>query len=576
MTTSNLTNALNNRKLRIDESTVENILGFMHNYTTNVVEIKVSINSGNKTQRFPELMWPWASEIGRTIISLTARYTSSVQLWWHFPLSPLNGGIEKVDVLVSVKNYGCLPTESKGSERVFDFLLDQLSHSDDTHNYKLCRAFNNEKESVKQYNCCRVASGEKRTICAKYLSFAVKSIQYGVLLFGFVILYIGFPLIISDPDDEKVHYEIMDSPLALSTTFYTLYNEGHVSGVIIATIITLTTPPAYLIVLLFSCHIPCMAFDIFVLNENDPELLNRLSVNVYNAHITILTLPLNIKFWWNILTLKFSNYQTRTPKFCYVLVSVICFPFAFIIVSGFNLISSLHVVIYRTLCFGIFTSFKLWKLFVLLLQPIALGVLMCFIVICLFSTFLFTAAIYLNGEFFGPIAVPVIGLVVYLWKYWKFFIEIKYLVLKTNTYEVCKELWENNEAPVQNPEGNLEVFTVNVKDGKILKTLYNKIREKILPYDKVLFYFFARMVFVATFFLILYAMMSSTQKSNISSSAQIISSLIVSTFPLFFDAIWDEGTLVKKYVGNTEQKQMIREIISLKGKTGDTITISMH
>ena len=246
MTTSNRTNALINCTLRIDESAVENILRFMHNYTTHVVKIEVSINSGNKTQRFPELIWPWASEIGRTIISLIARYTSFVQLRWHFPLSPLNGGIEKVDVLVSVKNYGCLSAGSKGSERVFDFLLHQLSLSGDTHNYKLCRAFNNEKESVKQYNCCRVASGEKRTICAKYSSFAVESIQNGVRLFVFIILYIGFPFIISylrSFPDEREHYGITDSPMALSTILYTLFIEGHASGLIN----TLTTPPPLLI-----------------------------------------------------------------------------------------------------------------------------------------------------------------------------------------------------------------------------------------------------------------------------------------------------------------------------------------
>ena len=594
MTTLNLTNASINCTLRLDESAVENILRFMHNYTTHVVEIKVSINSGNKTRRFPELIWPWASEIGRTIITLIARSTSSVQpVGWNLPLSSLTVGIEKVDVLVSEENYGCLPTGSKGSERVFDFLLHRLSHSDDTHNYKLCRTFNNEKGSVKQYNCCRVASGGKLTICVKYSSFAVKYVEKSVLVFAFVIIYIGFPLIFSylrsETADKAGHYGITDSPMALSTIFYTLLIEGHglvksafrrfVLWLTIAMIISLTGSPVYFIIFLFLFLIPFTVFDIFFLNENrrdDHELRSRLSVNEYNAYITSLTLPLNIKFWWKILTLNFSDHQTRKAKFYHVLVSVICFPFIYISVSWFNVISSMYVVIYRTLWIGIFTPFKPWKLPILLLQLIALTVLLFFIIVCLNSTFLFIAAIYLNGEFYGPIVVPVIGLVVYFFKHWRTFIETKYLVLKTNTYEVCKELWENNDAPVQNPEGNLKDFTVNVNDGKILKTLHNMIREKILPYDKVLFYFFARMVFVATFFLILYAMMSLAQKSNISGPAQIISSIIVSTFPFFFDAIWAEDTFEQKDANNKEQKQMIRKIMSLKEKTDETITVSIR
>ena len=58
MTALNLTNASNICQLRIDESAVKNILRFMHNYTTHVVEINVFIDSKNETRSFPELIWP--------------------------------------------------------------------------------------------------------------------------------------------------------------------------------------------------------------------------------------------------------------------------------------------------------------------------------------------------------------------------------------------------------------------------------------------------------------------------------------------------------------------------------------
>ncbi|CAB4018798.1 Hypothetical predicted protein [Paramuricea clavata] len=157
MTMLNLTNAsIICKQLRINDSAIENILRLIHDPITHVVEIKVSINSGNKTRRFPEFIWPWANEIGRTIISLKAQ-SNAIFNQFSLRISTLNVGIEKVDVVVSEEYYGCLPAGSKGSEIVFDFLLHNLSDSDDTHDYKLCRAFNNEVNLIK-YNCCRVAS----------------------------------------------------------------------------------------------------------------------------------------------------------------------------------------------------------------------------------------------------------------------------------------------------------------------------------------------------------------------------------------------------------------------------------
>ena len=106
MTTAmNRTNASCTSDLRIDKSAVENILRLSHNYATHVIEIKVSVNSGNKIR---ELKWSWAEEIGRTIISLKTSYSQVSP--FHFVT--LNPGIKKVNVVV--ENYGCLPNGSNG------------------------------------------------------------------------------------------------------------------------------------------------------------------------------------------------------------------------------------------------------------------------------------------------------------------------------------------------------------------------------------------------------------------------------------------------------------------------------
>ncbi|XP_028400502.1 uncharacterized protein LOC114523694 isoform X2 [Dendronephthya gigantea] len=171
MTNLNLTNTTNRceshkPKLRISESDVKNIINAMHKYTTNGVEIELTIDSKNETRSFPKYKWSWAGEIGRTIISLITSVAGNK--FFCFTLTP---GIAKVNVVVSELTDGCLPTGNNGTELVFNFLLHQLSHLDDTHDYKLCHPHDDE-DDLKQYNCCRITTGNL-TICADYASMQI-------------------------------------------------------------------------------------------------------------------------------------------------------------------------------------------------------------------------------------------------------------------------------------------------------------------------------------------------------------------------------------------------------------------
>jgi hypothetical protein len=367
MATLNQTNASTICKLRIDKSTIENILRIMHNYTTHVAEIKVSVNSGNKTRRFPEFTWPWANEIGRTIISLKAQSTSSLHI---IALTP---GIKKVNVVVFEENYGCLPKGNNGSERVFHFLLHQVSRSDDTHNYELCRAFGND---LKQYNCCRVASGGKLTICAEYSSIVLKYARSYIRVMVFFIIYVALPLIrqfLHSIPYETEYYEIADSPMALSTIFYTVFIEGSKTAVkpcyrrlafslTVAMMLCITYSGLFWWIVLPVWTIIFTSWDFFGINENvtngnvtnedvtyedvtnedvpnedasneDVTNENVTNENVTNENVTnedvtnnskktkkvitmnimanyetylcLLTLPFNIKFWWNTFKSKF-------------------------------------------------------------------------------------------------------------------------------------------------------------------------------------------------------------------------------------------------------------------------------
>ena len=283
-----------NSDLRIDELAVEDILRHTQSYSTHVVEITVSVNSGNKTR---ELKWSWADEIGRTIISLKG----SVSRASSFYYITLNAGVKEVNVVV--ENHGCLPNGSNGSEIIFDFLLHKIFRSGDTHEYKLCRVINGN-DDTKQYNCCRIASGGNLTICAKYLSVLLEHVNKYIIVIVFFMLYVGFPLItqyLRSIPKETQYYSITDTHMALSRIFYAAFLEGSknpvtpyyrrliFSSTVVAIIYICTASLGWLISSLIWASF-FIAYDFFGLNTNTAKNIE--------AYLTILTLAFNIKYWW--------------------------------------------------------------------------------------------------------------------------------------------------------------------------------------------------------------------------------------------------------------------------------------
>jgi hypothetical protein len=219
-----------------------------------------------------------------------------------------------------------------------------------------------------------------------------------------------------------------------------------------------------------------------------------------------------------------------------------------------------------------------------------LVMLLAFIVFTYFSFIAFLelmlywiTGLYLNGTFYSHLAVPVLLFLVYSWKNWRSFVEMKYLALKTEIHEVCKNFKEEekkaktsssatNETSSQNRAENIGI-DVDVESGRISKDLYDKIREKVMPYYEVLFYFFARMFFVANFCLIVFVMLLLAQKSNIAVPVQIMSTMAASTFPLIFDAIWAEHSSEQIQVNAKELHIKLKNIMKMKMKTDNIVTV---
>ncbi len=666
LTVLNQINTSNICKLRMDESAVENILTFMHNHAIHVVEINVFIDSKNETRSFPELVWPWANEIGRTIISLKARtgspsFSNITKSSLHF--ITLNPGIEKVNVVVSEENYGCLPKGSYGSELVFDFLLHQLSHSDDTHDYKLCRAFSKENDS-KQYNCCKVASGGKLTICGEYSSLLLKYATIYINVMTFIFVYVGVPLIwfyVQSIPKEKQYYEITDSPMGLSTIFFTVFMEGSripvkslcrrlAFSLTAAVIISISFTGSRWIIASFVWALIFTAYDFLGISEDDNDDGREMKdISNYEMYLLILTLPFNIEHWWNIFKLKLPDELTQSSSalkqfligLCFALIYLPIFGILFVVAICFFPLFGI-IFMYFVQCMRkrvIETFVGRDEVFFIVFIAISFVVVVASVVFSMFSISAFLnlmlyliTGVYLNGSFYCPFVVPILVFLGYFWKNWRSFVETNYLILKTTIHEVCKErkeerqnksntsmpttssnLQENEEntenndptsmpttsSNLQENEKNTEnsdptsalttslnlqententdaQYTVNVKEGTVSKALYDKIRKIMLPYNVVLFSFFVRMFFVANFCLIIFVMMLLAQESNIAAPAQIMSTIIVSTFPLIFDTIWAANSFEQKNVNAKKLEHDLDGIMKLEILTDDVVTVEVE
>ena len=226
----NPANGSNICKLRINKLAIEKIVRFMENYATHVVEITVYVMSGNKTQAFSDFKWSWASEIGRTIITLKGQtidiFSKDAIPISFFHFITLNHGIKEINIVVFEENYGCLQ-RGNPSNLVFDFLLHQLSHSTDNQDYTLCRA--NSNNSLKQYGCCRTASDGELTICGNYSSLILEYTRYYIYAMVLFIVCVALPLIrqyLQSMPNEREYYTVTESPMAIERIIYTLFMEG--------------------------------------------------------------------------------------------------------------------------------------------------------------------------------------------------------------------------------------------------------------------------------------------------------------------------------------------------------------
>ena len=614
-------------KLQINDSILQNILQLTHESTTQVIELAVLIYSRNGTRMSQELKWAWANKVGGTIISLITQMSSSRPYYFY----TLSAGVKNVKVAISELDnyYGCVPTEENGTDLVFNFLLHQLFEKQGDNNYKLCHTPSNEDKGT--YKCCGISGNF--IFCADYSSVILQYAQRYIIVVIIIFSFIALPLMLSymrSSANERDHYTISDSPMALSSIFRAVLidEKGPVRSahrrfafsLTVTGILYLSEFDSHWYMISLVWIIPFTAFNTFVTDWQSSNPISEISNDLLGTngmttmYTIVLTLPFNLKHWWNhVYWRKFEqnwNYQQignnqihewpirkkiyhffgdMLSMFVIVCNFVVTWFFVCIFLCSASMLtcvyaSPLHffseMIPRNRFCINNAVGIIAFFLFFLALVIVSLVLILRSFILLLTIVFLLITGMYLNGEFYCPVVAPTMILVVYCWKCWRLYVETQYLQLKTKIYEICEELASENSVSTNDThspdvdENNR--FSVNVKSGTVSKALYEELRETYLPYNEVFFWFFVRLFFVANFCLFVYVMILFFQLSGISGTLQIISTMAVGTLPFIFDAIWTEHTLEQKKVADMKLKLLLKQVIKFKRQDGNVIEVGVQ
>ena len=484
----------------IDDGKIREVLSKNYNSTINIIVMRISVIFGNTTRVCKRMKLYWANEVGRTILTVIRRAKDTIFTSPFFTMV-LDVGTETVDIRTKAKRKAkrC-PT----SEQIFDSLLRELSHSDDTHSFKLCKAHRIKTAHHTTYNCCSIVGPKSFSLCADYSSPIVKFAAPMVAVMFCICCLMVVPLLLQyiATYPETKFYKMSDSPMSLGSIasgvlfegrgpFKSLFRRGAFVAISYFVVfykdfygmewlkrVFLT----WAVLFMFfndtrmtakgneegkkckqpreKCDCERKCNDRFAKCEECFSDQLQLDVKM----LSCFTIPLcvldgipswiagGIKYWDDCIRLKVEE----TSCFGRVLYEFLHNSYSVLagIVLGFFTVLSLAVYIasvaWRLLMFfliDLLASFswpcqrgiyilKPFLLFPRLLTLVMSAFLTCMIFI---SVLFLVVSLALNAEFFSPYIAPILAVILYFIKNWRWSVEAKCVQLKMLTIEISEE-----------------------------------------------------------------------------------------------------------------------------------------
>ena len=282
----------------------------------------------------------------------------------------------------------------------------------------------------------------------------------------------------------------------------------------------------------------------------------------YESIVNIVTIHFNFKCWQRILKKLFDDKKSGFDKKCYYLVDAVLFSFLCIFNFSFILLGLIMLTLISSSLFflcclinvrGHFSDFVSSHAFILsLFISISFLRLLSYLP---YITLLFFAGLILNAVYFSTYVTFFSVLIFYSWTSWQD-VETKYSTLKMPIYEVCKDsglTYGVDDGGCDDGEYNRN------NEPMISKQFYDGIREKILPYNLILFNYFIKFFFVCVFAYFLFTIVSILNTADISATVKVITTLSVSVVPHIFNVFAAKNSEEEKKVQKIQVEKLVSE-----------------
>ena len=298
----------------------------------------------------------------------------------------------------------------------------------------------------------------------------------------------------------------------------------------------------------------------------------------FEVVVKIILSPFNPNVWRNLINMLynkciiftrcvtewFSNriLKTLARYTCLVFAVLTCFIYACLFFCVVIVLATTYPIVILWNFFALLFRLEHCQCgfcyrFLFFLHTLWLFVLLFISVFCIiFVITSFLVGLFLNLIHFIPYFAFFSVLTFYCCSYWKT-MEEKYFVLKRLIYEACRETQNINNGciPNRHPKPNEEVLPV------VSKELYDKIREKILPYDTNLLYFGLKMFWSIAFSLGIFALINALIELNVTGLVQVMTTASLGVLPHIFNMVGLKTSEERKKTESKKLKSNVKFVV---------------
>ena len=119
---------------------------------------------------------------------------------------------------------------------------------------------------------------------------------------------------------------------------------------------------------------------------------------------------------------------------------------------------------------------------------------------------------------------------------------------------------------------NMTKFKYNRNNEPMIsRQFYDRIREKILPYNLILFNFFIKVFFVCLFAYFLFTIVRILNTANISGTVKVITTMSVSVVPHIFNVVAAKNNEEEEKAEKEVQKIKVKKLVSELTESTDQV-----